>query len=143
KEDGTYSTPKVDGTGIGTVGMMNSLYQRDSVTGEVGVRGEFHTGSIGHRVNLAYSALNTTAKQAWEMATTNLPVADIHEGTSVTQPPANLAGGDMDAPNVSRRTQLRSLALSDTLSLLDGDLLLTLGGRYQAITDNGYNITNT
>lgn len=143
KEDGLYSSPKVDGNGIGTTGLLEVPYQRDSVTGEVGLRGEFNTGSVGHRVNLAYSALNTTAKQAWEMAFADLPIVNINEGTTVARPPVDLAGGNMDDPNVSRRTQLRSLALSDTLSLLDGDLLLTLGGRYQAITDNGYNITTT
>lgn len=143
EEDGVYSTPTVDGTGAGTVGMLEVPYQRDTVTGEVGLRGEFDTGGVGHRVNLAYSALNTTARQAWEMAFTGLPATSIYEEGSASRPPVDLAGGDMDDPNVSRRTQLRSLALSDTLSLLDGDLLLTLGGRYQAITDNGYNITTT
>jgi len=143
KEYGVYSSPTVDGAGVGTTGLLEVPYQRDSVTGEVGLRGEFKTGSVGHRVNLAYSALNTTARQAWEMAWGNLPAVNIHEGTAVARPVANLAGGDMGDPNISRRTQLRSLALSDTLSLLDGDLLLTLGGRYQAITDNGYNITTT
>lgn len=143
EEDGVYSVPSVDGTGVGETGMLAVPYQRDTVTGEIGLRGEFDTGSVGHRVNLAYSALNTTARQAWEMAFGNLPPVNIYEEGSASRPPANLAGGDMNDPNISRRTQLRSLALSDTLSLLDGDLLLTLGGRYQAITDNGYNITTT
>jgi len=143
KEDGIYSSPTVDGTGTGTTGLLEVPYQRDSVTGEIGLRGEFNTGSVGHRVNLAYSALNTTARQAWEMAFTDLPATSIYEEGSAPRPPVNLSGGDMDDPNISRRTQLRSLALSDTLSLLDGDLLLTLGGRYQAITDNGYNLTTT
>lgn len=143
KEDGVYGAPTVDGAGAGTVGLLEVPYQRDTVTGEIGLRGEFDTGGVGHRVNLAYSALNTTARQAWEMAFSNLPATSIYEEGSAPRPAVNLSGGDMDDPNVSRRTQLRSLALSDTLSLLDGDLLLTLGGRYQAITDNGYDITTT
>jgi len=143
KENGVYSSPTVDGTGTGTAGMLEVPYQRDSVTGEVGLRGEFNTGGVGHRVNMAYSALNTTARQAWEMAFGNTPATSLYENGSSIRPPATLSGGNMDDPNISRRTQLRSLALSDTLSLLDGDLLLTLGGRYQAITDNGYDITTT
>lgn len=143
KEDGVYSSPTVDGTGTGTTGMLEVPYQRDSVTGEVGLRGEFDTGAVGHRVNFAYSALNTTARQAWEMATGSLPAFSLYEDGSASRPSANLSGGNMDDPNVSRRTQLRSLALSDTLSLFDGDLLLTLGGRYQAITDNGYDLATT
>lgn len=143
KEDGAYSSVTVDGAGNGTAGMLAVPYQRDTVTGEVGLRGEFDTGNVGHRVNLAYSALNTTARQAWEMAFTDLPAISIYAQSSDPRPAPELSGGDMDDPNVSRRTQLRSLALSDTLSLLDGDVLLTLGGRYQAITDNGYDITTT
>ncbi|WP_397473863.1 TonB-dependent receptor [Pusillimonas sp.] len=143
KEDGVYSSVTVDGAGNGTAGMLEVPYQRDTVTGEIGLRGEFDTGSVGHRVNLAYSALNTTARQAWEMAFSDLPAISIYEQSSVPRPATELSGGDMDDPNISRRTQLRSLALSDTLSLLDGDVLLTLGGRYQAITDNGYDITTT
>lgn len=143
KEYGVYSSLSVDGKGAGTAGMLEVPYQRDSVTGEVGLRGEFDTGSVGHRVNLAYSALNTTARQAWAMASGNLPPASLYKEGSSPRPEATLWGGDLDDPAVSRRTQLRSLALSDTLSLFEGDLLLTLGGRYQAITDNGYDINTT
>jgi len=143
KEDGVYSSVTVDGAGQGTVGMMEVPYQRDTVSSEVGLRGEFTTGSVGHRINLGYSAMNTTARQAWEMAFGNLPAVSIYDDRAVARPSATLAGGDMEDPNVSRRTQLRSLALSDTLELLEGDLLLTLGGRYQTITDNQYDITTT
>src|SRR5690606_36946631 len=73
KEYGLYSTPTVDGTGHGTMGLLEVPYQRDSVTGELGLRGEFVTGNVGHRINLAYSALNTKARQAWEMAFADLP----------------------------------------------------------------------
>lgn len=141
KEDGIYSTVRVNGDGNGTTGLLEVPYQRDSVTGEIGLRGEFNTGNVGHRLNLAYSALNTTARQAWEFGTITAPIS-IYE-SRVVQQPAGSGQGDMDDPNVSRRTQLRSLALSDTLSLLDGDVLLTLGGRYQSITDNGYDLATT
>ena len=141
KEHGVYSSVTVDGAGDGTTSMLEVPYQRDTVTGEVGLRGEFETGTVGHRVNLAYSALNTTAKQAWEFGSVSTPIS-IYESREAAFPTGS-GQGDMDDPNVSRRTQLRSLALSDTLSLLDGDVLLTLGGRYQSITDNGYDITST
>jgi iron complex outermembrane receptor protein len=141
KEYGIYSSPTINGDGTGTAGLLGVAAQRDSATGETGLRGRFETGAIGHRINLAYSVLNTTTRNAWETGSVATPVSLYESGWAAR--PAGSLYGDMDDPAVARRTQLRSLALSDTLSLLRGDVLLTLGGRNQEIIDHAYDVAST
>ncbi|GAB2906894.1 TonB-dependent receptor [Paralcaligenes ginsengisoli] len=137
KESGDYSAPTVDGQGIGTRGLLSVPFQRDTFTGEIGLRGQFRTGPIGHRVNLAYSALNKTERTAFEYISAD--PANIYEEMNVPRP-VGVVTGNMDDPNVSQRLQLRSVAVSDTLSFFHGDVLLTLGARNQSLVSNSYDV---
>lgn len=141
KEDGIYSSPTVGGDGTGTAGLLGVTAQRDSTTGEAGLRGTFETGAVDHRINLAYSALNTTTRNAWEIGSVATPVSLYETGWAAR--PAGFLYGNLNDPAVARRTQLRGMALSDTLSLLHGDVLLTLGARHQEIIDHGYDVAST
>lgn len=134
KENGDYYMPSVDGNGLGGSMPLLTPFQRDTVTGEVGLRGRFDTGPVGHKVNIAYSALNTSQRTAYEMGMAG--GSNIYEESVVPRPAAVLfSGGDIDDPDIMRQTQLRSVAVSDTLSLWDDNILLTLGARHQSIVD--------
>ncbi len=135
KEDGQYTSPDVDGAGIGTAGMLYVPFERKSATGEIGLRGEFDTGPVGHRVNLAYSALNKVERTASEYAVAG-PV-NLYEEIALPRPIGSVYG-DLDDPNITKRVQLRSFAVSDTLSLFNDNVLLTLGARNQSIVDLNY-----
>ena len=136
RENGDYGQPLVDGDGIGTVGRLTVPYTRDSVSGEVGVRGKFQTGPVGHLVNIGVSGLQTRVRQAWETSARS-PI-DIYDPDYFDRPPTNFVGGDMDDPHISSRTHLTSFALSDQLSFLDDRVFLTLGVRRQTIKDKLY-----
>ncbi|CAM4385724.1 TonB-dependent siderophore receptor [Bordetella tumbae] len=136
RENGDYGQPLVDGNGVGTVGRLTVPYTRDSVSGEIGMRGKFQTGSVGHLVNIGVSGLQTRVRQAWEMSDRS-PI-DIYDPEYFDRPPTTFVGGDMDDPHASSRTHLTSFALSDQLSFLDDRVFLTLGVRRQTIKDKLY-----
>lgn len=136
REHGDYGQPSVDGNGIGTVSRLSVPYTRDSVSGEIGMRGKFQTGSVGHVVNVGVSGLQTKVRQAWEMSAAS-PI-DIYNPTYFERPATSFGGGDMGDPHISSRTHLSSLSMSDQLSFLDDRVMLTVGVRRQTIKDKLY-----
>ncbi|WP_170940334.1 TonB-dependent receptor [Bordetella genomosp. 7] len=136
RENGDYGQPSVNGDGTGTVSRLTVPYTRDSVSGEIGVRARFQTGTVGHLVNAGVSRLQTRVRQAWEMSgPTDI---DIYDPDYFPRPGTVFTGGDLDDPHVSSRTHLTSFALSDQLSFLDDRVLFTAGVRYQTIKDKLY-----
>jgi iron complex outermembrane receptor protein len=111
------------------------VYNVDTITRdrvlETGVRGQFSTGAVKHQLTVTASALNhkegstSRAAEGWDQNIYN----------PVTPPfPA--------APNPAQftiDTDLRSLAVVDTLDMANGRVLLTLGARLQNVKQiNGY-----
>jgi iron complex outermembrane recepter protein len=93
--------------------------------GEVGLRGNFATGSVAHQLVLSATSLNVKdgsanrASQGWAQNIYN-PVAPV-----LPAPPSPAQVGN---DNV-----MSSLGLADTLTMVDGKVLLTLGARLQRV----------
>jgi len=104
-------------------------------TGEIGARGQLKTGDIGH--TLVFSAATYRGK-------TDAPsqFADFAGVTAGTlDSPAAIAPPALSAANVFQTvsdTKTSSFAVSDTLSLLQDTLKITLGARSQSFKDTGY-----
>jgi iron complex outermembrane receptor protein len=139
KEHGQYSQPTVNAQGIGTQGRLGVPFRRDSVTGETGLRGQFDTGPVSHRVNLSVSALKTTKRAAYTFSGPS--AVDINENGHLPYPATIGSGGDYDDPNITGRTTLHSIAASDTLGFLDDRVLFTFGLRRQTLQDEAYDYT--
>ncbi len=104
-------------------------FQTYSDTGEVGLRGQFETGAIKHRIGVAASGL-------WQdTGLTNIPV-----GSTITSnlynpvyvAPRSDAGLPRTSPVTAQRFN-RSVAIADTMSILNDRVELTIGGRWQGI----------
>ncbi|RII84618.1 TonB-dependent siderophore receptor [Neopusillimonas maritima] len=112
--------------------------RKDSVlTGEVGARAEFETGSVGHKVNVALNFYNFESKNAYEY----YPTTNSNLYNPVTQPlPAapSFTGGSLDDPKRTLQTRNHSIAVSDTLAFAQERVLLTVGARYQVIENQSY-----
>jgi iron complex outermembrane receptor protein len=118
-----------DGSAKGYVYNVDSV-TRDRVV-EAGLRGAFSTGGIQHTLNLTASALNhkegstSRAAEGWNQ--------DIYQPVVPPFPAAPARA------QFTTDTDLRSLALVDTMAMADGRVLLTLGGRLQNVQQiNGY-----
>ena len=108
-------------------------------TGEVGLRAKLQTGPIGH--TLVASAATYEGKLNSPYAFSDFGPAflgtiesNLYAPTSVAQPPATALTG----VTVSD-TKTSSVAVADTLSMLQDTVLLTVGLRNQRIASDTYN----
>ncbi|MGY1489262.1 TonB-dependent siderophore receptor [Methylobacillus pratensis] len=109
--------------GTASLSMSGQRMYEDNVNTEAGVRLNFNTGSIGHEMTLQASRLKMDYGYD---ATSSSGIINIYDPVSVAMPA--LAGS---ALKWSDKT-FDSLALVDTLSMLDDSLRLTLGLRRQS-----------
>jgi iron complex outermembrane recepter protein len=120
-------------TGAGTMTRFDNT-RKDSVdTGELGLRGKFRTGSVGHEWVVAANVFRLDLRNAFGFDFTSL-ATNLYRPVFYPQPAFSATtffGGALESPNRTGLTQLTSYALGDTLSLLDDRLLVTLGLRHQ------------
>ena len=115
--------------------------REDSIsTAEIGLRGKFRTGSVGHTVVASAAAYDNERRNAYGFANFAGFANNIYRPTTVTAPPANFfTGGRLDNPLVQADTRTSSVAIADTLSFAQDTVLLTLGARSQEIEQITYN----
>ncbi|MFV0680239.1 TonB-dependent receptor [Ottowia sp.] len=114
--------------------------RRDRVfTGELGVRTKFDTGSVGHTVTASASLFQSRERNAYAMSSFTSIGGNLYNPVVVAPPVADTyVGGDLSWPHATARINNTSVALADTLSMLDDRLLVTLGARYQTLEDKAY-----
>jgi len=115
-------------------------YRYDQVrTGEIGVRGTFHTGSVKHTVSASASSFELKSRNAYGLGDFAGWTSNLYAPVDVAAPsPTFFTGGSMDAPLVTSKTILGSYAIADAMSFLDDRVLLTVGARHQRIKAYGY-----
>lgn len=139
-EYGTYGTPKLlNSAGNATIGRMDTNKYVDGFSGQFGVRGSLATGVIKHSVNLGYSAQTRREKTAYGMALgAGAAATNIYLPSAVTEPEMTYFGGELDDPRPTSRIRSQGVLLSDTLSMLDDKILLTVGARHQKVVVRNY-----
>lgn len=119
-------------TGAGTTSRFDNAREDDVDTGEIGLRGKFRTGPVGHEVVAALSAFQLKKNNAYGLGLGGPALAtNLYSPTSYPQPALTFLGNSLDHPAFNGATKLQSFALGDTLSFLDDRALLTLGLRHQ------------
>ena len=118
--------------------------RKDNVaTGEIGWRGLFHTGPVRHELSASYSAYSLDSKNAYAFSDFSGFSTDLYHPVAVAAPSADyFVGGDLDHPLTTERIATSSLALADTLVLLDNTLRVNLGARLQQLEDTTYDYTS-
>ncbi|HZY16881.1 MAG TPA: TonB-dependent receptor [Ramlibacter sp.] len=121
-------------TGEGTASRFDNTREDKVDTGELGLRGKLRTGGVGHEWVLAANWFRQDLRTAFGADFATALPTNLYRPTFHPQPAfsaATLFGGNLDAPGRTGMTRLASVALGDTLSLVDDRLLLTLGLRHQ------------
>ena len=125
-----------------------AIYRFDNVrhdnvrTGEVGLRGTFRTGAIGHTLSGTASAFSADSKNAYAISNFAGVATNIYRPVDYPSPATNFfVGGNMGNPLVTSTTDLTSYAIADTLSMIDDTVLLTVGLRRQKIRSGGFDYT--
>ncbi|WP_394790353.1 TonB-dependent receptor [Rhodoferax sp.] len=128
-------------SGAGTTYRFDNTRKDNVLDGEAGLRGKFQTGSVGHEWVVSASSFKLDKKAAYAMDFFNQQSTNLYNPVA-TQLPAISAsaftGNTLASPALTGRTKMTSLALGDTLSLLGGSTLLTLGARHQTLEVDNY-----
>lgn len=110
----------------------------EASTVEAGLRGSFTTGFVRHDAVLA----NTIFWKDTGLAFTNSAIgaSNLYNYTVLSKPSFVSLPDPDDAP-LQAKQQLTSLALTDTLSVLEDKIQLTLGARQQRVNTDNFNTT--
>ncbi|MCJ2020807.1 TonB-dependent siderophore receptor [Methylobacterium sp. E-065] len=104
-------------------------------TAEAGLRGTVETGPVKHSFGLAAVGFWQNLAQPPAQTVGATIVSNLYDPVYVA--PRSTAGLSNATPRTSSRIN-RSIAIADTLSILDDRVLLTLGGRWQSLDVNSY-----
>ncbi|VVE82863.1 TonB-dependent receptor [Pandoraea sputorum] len=139
-ENGEYSNPTWKGASSPvTATRLNAPHQEDALSGEVGVRGRFTTGPVSHFFTAGASGTRLDSQSAFTFASAF--------NTSFVNPPqmaypaTSSQGGNLNDPQTTALTLLRSVSASDTLGFFNDRILATVGVRHQSIGVNNYGYT--
>jgi iron complex outermembrane receptor protein len=114
-------------TGAGSFSRFDNDREDRVDTGEVGVRGNFETGAIGHDWVIAYSYFKSERKNAFGIG--SALTGNLYNPVYYSRP----ALSELPDTALANRTKLNSFAIGDTLAFYDERFLLTLGARYQSL----------
>ncbi|WP_020168267.1 MULTISPECIES: TonB-dependent receptor [Methylotenera] len=104
----------------------------NTFTGEVGVKGKFDTGALNHQSVL--SVTNYAMEYGGLFVRSSAIFSNVYSPQASAKP--NIAiGGNVPKSSESR---LRSIALADTVSMLDNKVQLTLGARHQQVISSNF-----
>jgi len=127
--------------GNGYTYRFDNTREDDVRTAETGLRGKAETFGIGHDVVFSANYFELEKKNAYKMDYYNRLSTNMYTPSSYSVPAwsgSEFGGNDLDDPSLSGRTHLSSYALGDTLAFWDKTVLVTLGARYQKLSDKGY-----
>ncbi|MDP9994211.1 iron complex outermembrane receptor protein [Variovorax boronicumulans] len=116
--------------------------RKDEVsTGEIGVRGKFQTGPVGHSVTVSAAMYDNKRRNAYATSPTGGLSDNLYTHYDSFMPLTTTSptvGGNMSDPLLQSRYRSKSIAIADTMSFLDDRLLVTIGARRQNIDQDTY-----
>lgn len=110
-------------------------------TSEIGLKGHFTTNEVEHDVVLSANRYQEKRKNAYVMDWKNTFSTNLYHPTfisSIAYSANALKGNDLSSPALQHRATLNSVAIGDTLSVLDKKLQVTLGARWQQIVSRDF-----
>jgi iron complex outermembrane receptor protein len=127
------ATPFANAAGA-TAGFRFDNAREDAVySGELGLRWDFATGPVEHRLIVSASSFSLESKNAYAFSGTDSVLSDIYHPVANPRP-ATVAGlGSLDDPKTTEETDTSSYAVADMMTFADGRFILTLGARDQTL----------
>ncbi|MDX1556752.1 MAG: TonB-dependent receptor, partial [Xanthomonadales bacterium] len=114
-------------------------YREDEIiSADTGIRFDFNTGTIGHRVIASYSDYSSDSKNAFDFFFDAI-ASNLYN--PVASPPpmgASFPGGDLNNPLTTSKIDTQSWAIADIISFMDDRLQLTIGARDQNIKNQAF-----
>ncbi|MET0208812.1 MAG: TonB-dependent receptor [Burkholderiaceae bacterium] len=141
-EDNVLANPTVTNAFGATTGTRFSNTREDKVqTGEIGIRGKFQTGPVGHSVVASAAAFKNERYNAYAISAASIR-NNLYTPYESLLPIANGTGGfvgnTLSNPGLTDDIRTSSVAIADTMSFFDERVLVTLGARRQTIKQTSY-----
>ncbi|MBI5130436.1 MAG: TonB-dependent receptor [Rhodopseudomonas palustris] len=139
REGSNYQTFPTSATAVDALGnftVRNTYYDSytKTVSGNVGLRSQFDTGFIHHKLNFVYTGYQQEFGYAYIVG--NTVASNIYNPSPL---PSITAA--RTAPQHSQDTTLQSAAVVDTMSFLNDTVLLTGGVRQQNVKQDSFSTT--
>jgi iron complex outermembrane receptor protein len=132
-------------TGAGTQSRFDNTRQDDVRTAELGLRGRFMTGAVGHEWVASYSFFDLEKKNAYGLGTGagSSLATNLYRPVGYATPGLDFLGNDLASPALNGKVRLHSVAIGDTLSFMQDRVRLTVGLRQQSLAsqDTAYRTT--
>jgi iron complex outermembrane receptor protein len=140
EEANVLANPNALADGSMTAYRFDNVREDDVYSGELGLRWDFGTGPIEHRVILSTSLFNSDSKNAYAFSDFFNPFAsDLYRPVDAAPPPATyFVGGDLGNPRTTVETETSSYAIADMMTFADGKFILTLGAREQTLKNDDF-----
>ena len=143
EEKNVLSTPYAEGDGT-TYQYRFDNSRKDTVySGELGLRWDFATGPVEHRLIVSGSLFSIDSKNAYAFSDFGGFASNLYHPIDFPEPPANaLIGGSLQDPHKTFATDTSSWALADMMKFADGKFILTLGARDQKLKTDTFNVNS-
>ena len=134
------ANPTAAPDGFMTAYRFDNAREDDVSSGEIGLRWDFATGPIEHRVILSASTFNIESKNAYAFSDFFSPlVTDLYDPVDFLAPLADFfTGGNLNNPKTTFETDTSSYAIADMMTFADGKFILTLGARDQTLKNDNF-----
>ncbi|OFC72536.1 TonB-dependent receptor [Alteromonas confluentis] len=140
EEDNIFANPTAQVSGESSAYRFDNVRNDSIRSGELGLNIEFETGEVAHTLITSASVFSLSSENAYAFSSFAGFPGNIYNPQPAEMPAADFfIGGELDNPLVTEETDLSSVAIADMLSLMDGKLLVTLGGRFQNIETQTFN----
>ncbi len=144
EEENRLANPNATTNGATTAFRFDNTREDEVLSADGGVRFEFQTGAIGHRLTVSASAVSLDSHNAFAFSNFFSGVAsDLRNPLPSVAPSADFfLGGDLADPLRTEAVRNWSVAMADMMSLFDGRVLATVGLRRQTIRTRSFDFTS-
>jgi iron complex outermembrane receptor protein len=142
EEGNVLANPNSDPAGATSASRFDNAREDEIVSADAGVRVDFETGPVGHRLIVAASAIDVSSENAFAFSSFAGFPNDLYAPADVAPPAADFfVGGTLSDPRETESVENRSIALADLIAFADGRVLATVGLRKQWIRTESFDAT--
>lgn len=139
-EQNVLANPRATADGTTSAYRFDNVRDDSIKTGEVGLRGKFKTGDVGHAWVVSAADFKSKSRNAYAFSNFAGFAGNLYNPVAVAAPAADFfVGGSLTSPHVTERVGTSSVAVADTMSFAADRVLLTVGARQQNIEQKTYN----
>lgn len=139
EEQNRLANPSSDAEGNLTAYRFDNSRFDNVVAADGGLRGVFKLGGVSHAWVVSAAEVELRSRNAYAFSNFAGFNSDLYAPQPVAMPAADFfVGGQLQRPLRTEQSNQRSVAVADTVELLDGKLLVTAGLRHQTIDNQTF-----